>query len=275
MRRDSRPAEGRPAAGGGALAQPQDYILFAAAIRATQQLRGPEVTSVLTEALGQLPDDRQISVILALGRRRDPAALPALTARAKASAKPVRLAAIRTLAELGQAKALPALLESLGDTDRDLARASLESLASLPGREVDAAVMAMFAGADASRRLKALELIGRRRMTSAMAALLKAAGEPDPQIHSAVMQRLGELGGPAELPALFDMLLRGKQSRGPRRGRSGRQPRPVAVGASGAVRRQTHRAADAGPAGPEGRRVAYPRLDRRSECLDDGAGRGR
>lgn len=188
-----------------------DYVLFAAAIRAAQQLRDPGATSVLTDALGQVPDDRQIPMILALGKRRDPAALPALMAKAKASATPVRLAAIRSLAELGQAKALPALLESLDDTERDVAQAGQESLAALPGREVDAAVMAMFADADAQRRLTALTLIGRRRMTSARAALLKAAGEPDPQIRSAALQRLGELGGPAELPALLEML-RGKQS---------------------------------------------------------------
>ena len=40
------------------------------------------------------------------------------------------------------------LRESLGDADRELAQAALESLTALPGREVDAAVMAMFAGGD-------------------------------------------------------------------------------------------------------------------------------
>ena len=48
-------------------------------------------------------------------------------------------------------------------------------------------------------------------MTAAVAALLKAAEEADPQIRSAAMRRLGELAGPAELPALLDMLLRGHQ----------------------------------------------------------------
>lgn len=188
-----------------------DYVLFGAAIRAAQQLRDPSTTSVLTDALVQAPDDRQVAIILALGKRRDPAALPALMAKAKDSAKPVRLAAIRSLAEVGQAKALAALLDSLGDTDPEVAQASQESLAAQPGPEVDAAVLAMVADADAKRRLTALALIGRRRMTSAMAAVLKAAGESDPQIRSAALERLGELGGPAELPALFEML-RGEQT---------------------------------------------------------------
>ncbi len=186
-----------------------DYVLFAAAIRAAQQLPGPQVTTVLTDGLGQLSDDRQIAVILALGKRGDPAALLALTARAQAASKPVRLAAIRTLGELGQTAALPALLAALGDADRELARAGEESLAALPGQEVDAAVMALFAGADTGRRLTALTLIERRHMTSAIPALLKAAGESDSRVHAAALQRLGEMGGPAELPALCAMLLHG------------------------------------------------------------------
>jgi HEAT repeat protein len=108
-----------------------DYILFAAAIRAAQQLPGPEVTSVLTSALSQLPVDHQIPVVQTLGKRGDPAALPALTALTRASAKPVRLAALRALAELGQVPALPVLLELLGEADRELAQAALESLAGL------------------------------------------------------------------------------------------------------------------------------------------------
>jgi HEAT repeat protein len=186
----------------------QDYALFAAAVRAAQQMPGPEVGSVLTDALGQLPDERQIPVIQATGTRRDQAAAPALAARAKASSKPVRLAAIRSLGELGQTAILPVFLESLRDPDRDVAQAALDGVAALRGKEVDAAVLAMLGGGDASGRLTALELIGRRRITSSIAALLKAAGETDPKIRSAAMRRLGELGGPTEFSPLLDMLVR-------------------------------------------------------------------
>lgn len=186
-----------------------DYVLFAAAMRAALQLPGTEVTPVLTGALGQLSDDRQIAVILVLGKRGDPAAVAAIAARAKTAAKPVRLAAIRALGELGQAAALPVLRESLADADSELAKAALESMAVLPGREVDAAVMGMLTSGDGKRRLAALELVGRRRMTSAVPALLAAAAETDAQVRSAAMRRLGELGGPAELSTLLGMLARG------------------------------------------------------------------
>jgi HEAT repeat protein len=122
------------------------------------------------------------------------------------------LAAIRGLGELGQTATLPVFLESLRDPDRDVAQAALDGVVALRGKEVDAAVMAMLAGGDASGRLIALELIGRRRITSSIAALLKAADETDPKIRSAALRRLGELGGPAEVSPLLDMLVRAKES---------------------------------------------------------------
>lgn len=186
--------------------------LFAAALRAAEGLPGPEVTSILIGALGDLPDDRQIPVIQALAWRRDPAALGALAARAEASATPVRLAAMHALAELGRAEALPALLASLAGADPAVAQTAKDCLAGLPGAKVDAAVLAMFAERDGARRLTALELMGRRRTTAAIPVLLKAASQDDPQIRAAVLRRLGELAGPAELPVLFGMLLRAKEA---------------------------------------------------------------
>jgi HEAT repeat protein len=109
----------------------QDYVLFAAAIRAAQQSPGSEATAVLTGALSQSPVDRQIVIMQTLGKRGDPAALPALTKLAKASAKPVRLAALCALAELGQAQALPAMLELLAEADRESVEARPGSLAGL------------------------------------------------------------------------------------------------------------------------------------------------
>jgi HEAT repeat protein len=66
----------------------------------------------------------------------------------------------------------------------------------------------LFEGQDTKTRLIALEIIGQRRMTAAIPSLLKAAGENDAPIRSAALRRLGELAGPAELPALLDLLLR-------------------------------------------------------------------
>jgi len=186
----------------------KDYIMFSAAVQTAQELPGAEVTQALTAELNRLPADNQILVIQTLGKRADASASPALFALAGNSEKSVRIAAIKSLAEIGHSSAVPVLAELLNDTDSEISQAAQESLAALPGRQADDAVMAMLDSSQTSRRLTALELIGRRRMTTSIPALLKAAVDADPQVRPAALRKVGELGSGAELPELLNMLMR-------------------------------------------------------------------
>jgi len=189
-----------------------DYIMFSAAVQTAQELPGAEVTRALSTELNRLPADNQILVIQTLGKRGDASASPALFALAKNSAKSVRIAAIRSLAEIGDASAVPVLVDLLADADSEISQAAQGSLAALPGRQADAAVMAMLNSSKTSQRLTALELIGRRRMTASIPGLLKAAEDAEAKVRPAALKKVGELGGPAELPAMLDLLLRLKES---------------------------------------------------------------
>jgi HEAT repeat protein len=190
----------------------QDYVLTAAAVRAAQRLPGTEVTQALTADLARLPADTQVLVAQTLGVRRDPAALPALVALAQSGSPPVRLAALRAVPMIGQASAVPVLVELLRDRDSDVAQAAQEGLAAIPGREADAAVMALLAGTDTAQRLTALELIGRRRMMGALPTLLKVAVDPEAKVRPAALRKLGELGGPSVFVPLLDLLLQAKDA---------------------------------------------------------------
>ena len=187
-----------------------DYSLACAAARTAQEMPGTPVTRLLASELPGLPADRQVLIIQTLAKRGDDAALPALSAAARKGEMPVRLAAIRALAEIGKPAALPTLLELLGDADSGIAQAAQESLASLPGKEVDSAVLAMLADGAEARRITALDLIVRRRMISAVPALIAAAGSSDAKMRSAAVKKLGELAGPAELPPMLDLLGKAK-----------------------------------------------------------------
>jgi HEAT repeat protein len=190
-----------------------DYILFSAAVQASYELpKDKAVTDVLTDGLSKLPADNQILVILALGKRGDAAALPTLFALAKSGEKTVRIAAIQALPAIGHSSAVPVLVELLADADRQISEAAQESLAAFSGNEADTAVIAMFNSGKTDERLTALEIIGRRRMTTSVPLLLKAAGDADPKVRSAAIKKVGELGGPAELPALLNLLMDLKES---------------------------------------------------------------
>jgi HEAT repeat protein len=189
-----------------------DYIMFSAAVQAAQELPGTRVSRALTRGLSQLPADNQILVIWTLGKRVDPVALLSLYTLARKGEKTVRLEAIRVLPQSGHMSAVPVLVELLADADGEISEAAQEALGALPGRDADAAVMAMFNSSQTSRRRIAIELMGRRRMTDTVGELLKAAGGEDAEIRPAAIKAVGELGGPDELPTLLDLLMSLKAS---------------------------------------------------------------
>jgi HEAT repeat protein len=184
-----------------------DYILFSAACQTALEMPGAGVTEALTAELDDLPPDNQILVLRTLGKRADPAVLPALFALARSGKKTIRLEAIRALPQIGDASAVPVLVELLHDTDHEIAQAAQESLAALPGEETDAVVMAMLDSRDASQQFTAIQLMGRRRMTTATGPLLKTARSANRGVRSAAIKMIGELGSPAQLPALLDMFM--------------------------------------------------------------------
>jgi len=187
-----------------------DYTIFAACARISQEMPGAQVTLALVGELSTPHTNRQLLLIRTLGFRHDPAALPALLALAKEGQTPARLAAIRAVPEFGDASALPVLLELVFAADKDIAAAAQESLAALQGKQVDDAIMAMLSDTNAAPRLMAMDLIVRRRMTSAIPALLAAAESPDEKTRTTAVKKIGELGGPTELPALLDLLAKAK-----------------------------------------------------------------
>lgn len=166
-------------------------------------LPGPGVTEVLAAELPRLPAERQILVIQALSLRGD-AAVPALDHAARSGERSVRLAAIRVMA--ANPAFVPVLSELAGDADGVLAKAARESLASLPGPEADAAVLAMLGSKQIDRQLAGLELASHRGLRAGMPTVLQAAHAPDAALRVAALKAAGELGSEADLPALLSLL---------------------------------------------------------------------
>ncbi|MGC8991630.1 MAG: HEAT repeat domain-containing protein, partial [Verrucomicrobiia bacterium] len=188
--------------------QSEDYIVFAAAVRTAIELKESSVTTALTDALPKLPADNQVVVLNALAQRGDPAALPAIVDIAKSGTQAPKPAAVRALGQIGQPRSVPVLVDLMGSSDREVSQAARESLAAIPGREVDDVILKMLASESPSDRLTALQLIGRRRMQSAVPNLLKATGDADGRVRTAALKRIGELGEPAQLGDLLNFLLR-------------------------------------------------------------------
>lgn len=184
-----------------------DRVLFHAAVRAALETPGAEVTRALAGCLPQLQPDNQIVAMQALGSRGDDLAVPALSTQAKAGPKTTRVAAIRAVAAIGDAAAVPVLVQLVEEADREIAQVAVDGLAGFPGREADSAVLSMLKSPEADRRLVGIDLVGRRRMVTAVPALLTVASDADAKVRSSAYQRLGKLGTPAEVPALIKLLV--------------------------------------------------------------------
>ena len=190
----------------------EDWVVFSAAVQTAVAMKGADVTAALTADMAKMSVDKQIRIIQTLGFRGDASGLAALFAAAKTGDKAVRLTAVKTIPQIADASSVPVLVELMADSDKAIADAAKESLASLPLDAADAAVMKMFAGSDKAQRMMAMDLMGRRRMKAQVGELMKATQDADGQIRSAAIRRIGELGGPEQVPALLDLMAAAKES---------------------------------------------------------------
>jgi HEAT repeat protein len=189
-----------------------DYVVFAAAVRAAQDLPGAAATRALAAELGGLSEDNQIVVIQTLGLRGDTAALSELFKVARGGSKPVRLAAIRALPEFEHQSTVPVLVELIRAPDAEVSQAAQESLAATSGSAADKAIVRMLDSQEINERLVAMDLVSRRRMMSSVPKLLEAARDADANVRLAAFRRMGEMGGIEEVPALLELLMGATQS---------------------------------------------------------------
>jgi HEAT repeat protein len=190
-----------------------DFVLVDAAIRTAMEIPGPDTTTALVTEFRNYSDDQRLLVIQALGKRGESSiALDYLTRWSTQTTPPIRLAAIRALAEIGNASSVSQFVTLMNDSNQEIAQAAQEALASFQCKEATDAVMQMMASADAAKKLNGIELIGRRRMVEAMPELLSAGTNSDAKVRVAAVKRIGELGGSKELPALLGFLNNGKDA---------------------------------------------------------------
>ncbi|MBN1420929.1 MAG: HEAT repeat domain-containing protein [Planctomycetes bacterium] len=185
----------------------RDPLLVRAATRTSLELPGADVTKALAGALGDLDQDGQILLADALGKRGDKEAMPALLALAKKGDAMAREAGIRAACALADASAVPVLVGLLDDPIEGVASAARAGLATLEGPEVETAIAAMLSDADPKTRGAAIDLLGQRRSSGSVPALLKAAQSDDPLVRAASIQALGSTAGAKDFPAIVKLLV--------------------------------------------------------------------
>jgi HEAT repeat protein len=189
-----------------------DKAVFSIGLRTARELPGRAVTEALAAEIGKTPPDRAGPLFLALADRNDPAVLPVVLATGKNGSKPVRLLAIEVMVRDGSPACVPVLLDTLAESDAELAKAAKAALAGLWGAEVDTQLTARLPQATGNTRRLLVELAGQRHVAAAIPELIKAANDSEPALRAAGIKALGETVGAANLGALTDLLAQAKSA---------------------------------------------------------------
>lgn len=184
--------------------------LVSDAIRISMEIPGPEMTQALVAELAPANEAKQLLLLQTLGNRGDATAAPALVPLARQGSPALRIAAIRGLVQLADRSGLPVLAALVKYPEAAVSGAAQTGLIGFPGKEADAAVVALLNESDAKVRIAAIAAVGQRRITTAIPALLKAAGETETGLASASFKVLGELAGVADLPGVVEAMIQAK-----------------------------------------------------------------
>jgi HEAT repeat protein len=178
-----------------------------AAAASLETIPGEKATRQIAAAVAPARPEVRLRLIEILGRRKDPAALPALFAAMK-SGRDARAsaAAAQALGEIGEVAAVPALAAAAGSGEATVSAAAVTALAQLPGAEATAAVIQAMESAPAKARPTLVRVLGYRRDAQAGSAVIAAIGNRDSAVRLAAIQAAGDLAEPAATPALLEVL---------------------------------------------------------------------
>lgn len=187
-----------------------DKKMVELALMTAREFPGKEIDKALAGELEKAKPELGALIILAMADRPQ-TEVSAISKAAASGPKPVRMAAIKALSQVGDASSLDSLLTTSVDADEDLALAAKATLADLPGDKVNSQIATMLPNAKGKSQLVLIELVGQRRI-EATPALLKAIDSSDKKVRSAALIALGETVTIKELPVLIKQAISSKNA---------------------------------------------------------------
>jgi HEAT repeat protein len=184
----------------------QDKNKLAVGLRTARELPGRDVTEALADELGQISPARRPLLLLAVADRSDSAVLGIVQKAARNSQKELRITAINILIRLGDVSCVPVLLKAATENDEDIQEAATETLVRLPGKDVDADLLARLTKAQGKLRQVLIVLAGQRQINESVPAVVSSLHDDDAGIRSAAIQTIGIIGQEPQITDLVKLL---------------------------------------------------------------------
>ncbi len=188
-----------------------DRALFRLALGTAREFPGSEIDKVLVTEMTKSPDDRAALIVQAMADRKDTVVLTAILKAAEQGPLAVRLSAVDALARVGNVTCLNSLLKIAVDKDAELSVAAKDTLAEIPGDNVNAQIVALLPKAEGATYPLLIELVGKRRI-EAVPQLLKALDNNSDVVRTAALVALGETVSLQQLSVLIDQVVAPKKS---------------------------------------------------------------
>lgn len=172
-----------------------------------EKAKGAAATTQFAALLPTLPPDAQAGLLAALADRGDRTARPAVLEMLKSREEPVCAAAARALGSLGETADVPLLAELLSAKAEAVRTAARSSLTRLAGPDVHAAIVAELEKATPQGCVELLGVLGARRATDTIPAMLEAARDAHAEVRVAAMAVLGKLAAPEHVADMVQRVL--------------------------------------------------------------------
>jgi HEAT repeat protein len=101
---------------------------------------------------------------------------------------------------------VPILLEAVTEDDTDLEQAAMETLVRLPGKDVDADLIARLPQAQGKLQQVLIELAGQRQISEAIPSVVPSLNDSNAEIRGVAIQTIGIIGQDQQMPDLVKLL---------------------------------------------------------------------
>lgn len=184
----------------------QDKEKLGIGLRTARELPGRDVTEALAGELARLNPDRRPLLLLAIADRNDSAVLPTVKKAAQSGPKDLRITAITILIRLGNVSCVPVLLEAAVENDAELEEAATDTLVRLPGKDVDADLLARLPQARGKLKQVIIELAGQRQIGDALPVVVTSLQDSNAGIRGAAVKTIGIIGQDQQAADLVKLL---------------------------------------------------------------------
>jgi len=156
-----------------------------------KQSLGKAATLRFAGLLEKLAPDVQAKLIAALGDRGDAAARPAILKMQDSRNEAVRIAAADALSALASPDDIPVLAKQAAAGSDAEKLAARNTLRTLKGEKMDAAMIAALKDADAKTKIELIAALTDRNVKASLPTVIKSVADPDKALRITVLEALG------------------------------------------------------------------------------------